>query len=86
LSISALVELRLVRPRAAVDVEDRGEAVALQVLHALELTHALVRQPRELDGRDASFGPGEIEVAGRAGVVVERRREQDAVAARRRVP
>ena len=45
-----LVELRVVRPRAAVDVVDRRETVAVQVLQALELADTDVLGALDGDG------------------------------------
>ena len=77
-----LVEGAGVGPRAAVDVVGEHEAIALQMGERLELAGALVFQARDRHRLDLA-GPREVEVAERARVVEQRRRQQDP--ARRRV-
>jgi hypothetical protein len=76
-----LVELRVVGPGAAVDVVDRRVAVSLEVLQAVELAASGVDDSSDVDGLDVGVAV-DLQVARRAGVVEERRRDEDACAAR----
>ena len=80
-----LVERTRVHPRAAVDVVRHRVTVALEVLEPLELAYALVGEAGDRNGLYLA-GRFEVDPCERARVVEERRRHQDAGAARDPVP
>jgi len=71
-----LVEPRLVRPGAAVDVVDRRVPIALEMDEVLELAHSLVHEALDRDLLDLTAA-GELEVAGSPRVREEARGEED---------
>src|SRR5207248_7554957 len=81
---AGLVEARVVRPRAAVDVVVERVAVAVEALDALELSRTGMRETVDADLLELTR-PAEIQVRGGAGVVEDACDEQDAVSTRRAV-
>ena len=79
-----LVEVGLVGPRDAVDVEDGEVLVAVDVLEALQLAHALVTGAGQLHGLHLAWAV-ERDVARAVGVVEEARADEQPLLALRHV-
>src|SRR5262249_3704475 len=78
------VERARIHPRAAVDVVEERIPIPLEMVEAVELARTLVDEPVDRD-RVYLARSRQVEIAERARVVEQRRREEDARAACRSV-